>query len=117
MSVGEEVSGLRLDVAQGSETEDCANQSEVSGRQIREAVPGARGRRLKKVTVELTPNLRGWMAYFKLTETKQSLHSCQELAGVGIDGKMGVSLRPRPTRAVVEHRRQPHEPGFPEVRL
>lgn len=40
---------------------------------IREVLKGARGRSLTKVITELNPILRGWMAYFKLTETKQAL--------------------------------------------
>ena len=40
---------------------------------IREVLKGAQGRSLTKVIVELNPALRGWMAYFKLTETKQPL--------------------------------------------
>jgi RNA-directed DNA polymerase len=39
---------------------------------------GARGRRLSTVITELNPILRGWMAYFKLTETKKVL---EELDG------------------------------------
>lgn len=37
---------------------------------IREVLQGARGRSLTTVITELNPILRGWMAYFKLTETK-----------------------------------------------
>ncbi len=40
---------------------------------IREVLQGAQGRSLKKVIDELNPILRGWMAYFKLAETKQAL--------------------------------------------
>ena len=40
---------------------------------IREVLKGARGRSLTKVIDELNPILRGWMAYFKLTETKRVL--------------------------------------------
>ncbi len=40
---------------------------------IREVLKGARGRRLTTVITQLNPILRGWMAYFKLTETKQAL--------------------------------------------
>ena len=40
---------------------------------IRDVLQGARGRRLTKVIDELNPILRGWMAYFKLTETKKVL--------------------------------------------
>ena len=40
---------------------------------IREVLQGARGRSLTTVITELTPILRGWMAYFKLTETKRAL--------------------------------------------
>lgn len=45
---------------------------------IREVLQGARGRSLKKVIDELNPILRGWMAYFKLAETRQAL---EELDG------------------------------------
>ena len=45
---------------------------------IREVLKGARGRSLKKVIDELNPILRGWMAYFKLAETRQAL---EELDG------------------------------------
>lgn len=40
---------------------------------IREVLQGARGRSLTNVISELNPVLRGWMAYFKLTETKKVL--------------------------------------------
>lgn len=40
---------------------------------IREVIKGARGRKLANVITELNPILRGWMAYFKLTETKKAL--------------------------------------------
>ncbi len=40
---------------------------------IRAVLQGARGRSLKKVIDELNPMLRGWMVYFKLTETKRVL--------------------------------------------
>ena len=45
---------------------------------IREVLKGARGRSLTTVITELNPILRGWMAYFKLTETKSVL---EELDG------------------------------------
>ena len=45
---------------------------------IREVLQGARGRSLTTVITELNPILRGWMAYFKLTETKKVL---EELGG------------------------------------
>jgi group II intron reverse transcriptase/maturase len=45
---------------------------------IRDVLKGAQGRSLTKVVDELNPILRGWMAYFKLTETKQVL---EELDG------------------------------------
>ncbi len=45
---------------------------------IREVLKGAQGRSLKKVIDKLNPILRGWMAYFRLTETKQAL---EELDG------------------------------------
>jgi group II intron reverse transcriptase/maturase len=45
---------------------------------IREVLQGARGRSLTNVIAELNPVLRGWMAYFRLTETTQAL---EELDG------------------------------------
>ncbi len=45
---------------------------------IREVLKGARGRSLTTAITELNPILRGWMAYFKLTETKKAL---EELDG------------------------------------
>ena len=45
---------------------------------IREVLQGAGGRSLTKAIEELNPILRGWMAYFKLTETKKAL---EELDG------------------------------------
>ncbi len=45
---------------------------------IRDVLQGARGRSLTTVITELNPILRGWMAYFKLTETKKVL---EELDG------------------------------------
>ena len=40
---------------------------------IREILEGARGRSLTYTSAELNPVLRGWAAYFKLTETKNPL--------------------------------------------
>ncbi|WP_284151387.1 group II intron reverse transcriptase/maturase [Desulfofustis limnaeus] len=45
---------------------------------IREVLKGACGRNLKKTISELSPILRGWMAYFRLTEVKGVL---EELDG------------------------------------
>jgi RNA-directed DNA polymerase len=45
---------------------------------IREVLKGARGRSLTAVIAELNPILRGWVAYFRLTETKKAL---EELDG------------------------------------
>jgi len=45
---------------------------------IREVLKGARGRSLTAVIAELNPILRGWMAYFRLTEAKKAL---EELDG------------------------------------
>jgi group II intron reverse transcriptase/maturase len=52
---------------------------------IREVLKGARGRSLKTVIEELNPILRGWMAYFKLAETKKALE--------GLDGWIRRKLR------------------------
>lgn len=40
---------------------------------IRAVLQGARGRSLTKVIAELNPTLRGWAAYFKLTETRRAV--------------------------------------------
>ena len=40
---------------------------------LADVLKGARGRSLTYTIVELNPVLRGWAAYFKLTETKQAL--------------------------------------------
>ena len=45
---------------------------------IREVLKGARGRSLTYTIAELNPLLRGWMAYFRLTETKTAV---EELDG------------------------------------
>lgn len=45
---------------------------------IREVLKGARGRSLTAVIAELNPILRGWMAYFRLTEARKAL---EELDG------------------------------------
>jgi group II intron reverse transcriptase/maturase len=42
---------------------------------IREVLQGARGRSLTHTIQELNPVLRGWAAYFKLTETKTALEA------------------------------------------
>ena len=52
---------------------------------IREVLKGARGRRLKATIAELNPLLRGWAAYFRLTETKRALEE--------IDGWLRRKLR------------------------
>lgn len=40
---------------------------------VRNVLKGARGRSLAKVIIELNPILRGWMAYFRLTEAKKAV--------------------------------------------
>ena len=45
---------------------------------IRAVLQGARGRSVRATIEELNPVLRGWAAYFKLTETKRAL---EELDG------------------------------------
>jgi group II intron reverse transcriptase/maturase len=54
-----------------------ASRQRLEGR-IREVLKGARGRSLTRTIQELNPALRGWAAYFKLTETKRML---EELDG------------------------------------
>jgi RNA-directed DNA polymerase len=45
---------------------------------VRDVLKGARGRSLRAVTTALNPILRGWMAYFRLSETKKAV---EELDG------------------------------------
>jgi group II intron reverse transcriptase/maturase len=45
---------------------------------VREVLKGARGRSLTRTITELNPMLRGWMAYFRLTESRRAL---EELDG------------------------------------
>jgi group II intron reverse transcriptase/maturase len=52
---------------------------------IREVLQGARGRSLSHTIADLNPILRGWAAYFKLTETKRALEE--------IDGWLRRKLR------------------------
>ena len=52
---------------------------------IREVLKGARGRSVRGTIEELNPVLRGWAAYFKLTETKRALEE--------IDGWLRRKLR------------------------
>ena len=106
---------------------------------IREALNGARGRRLTAVIAEFNPILRGWAGYLKLTEENRAQEKrdgwirrklrCilwrqwkrpylrQELDEGGTDGGACLAFCVRPTRAVVQQWRQPHEPGVPEVHL
>ena len=39
---------------------------------VRDVLKGARGRSLAEVIIALNPILRGWMAYFRLSETKMA---------------------------------------------
>ena len=52
---------------------------------IREVLKGARGRSVRRTIEALNPVLRGWAAYFKLTETKRALEE--------IDGWLRRKLR------------------------
>ncbi len=52
---------------------------------VREVLKGARGRSLSHTVSELNPILRGWAAYFKLTETKRAMEE--------IDGWVRHKLR------------------------
>jgi len=52
---------------------------------IREVLKGARGRSLSDTITALNPILRGWAAYFRLTETKQALEA--------VDGWLRRKLR------------------------
>ena len=47
-------------------------------KRVREVLDGAKGRSLTATIAELNPILRGWMAYFRLSETKKAL---EELDG------------------------------------
>lgn len=52
---------------------------------VREVLKGARGRSVRATIEDLNPVLRGWAAYFKLTETKRALED--------IDGWLRRKLR------------------------
>ena len=67
----EKVSGLQHDVAQNPETADRTDQHQT-------ILQGARGRNLSHTIQQLNQVLRGWAAYFKLTEIKRVL---EELDG------------------------------------
>jgi group II intron reverse transcriptase/maturase len=107
---------------------------------IREVLKGARGRGLKKVIDELNPIPRGWMAYFKLTETRRAPEEidgwigrkprcipwrqwkrpCTRAknlmkAGLTEERAFRSAFNQRATWAVVEQWRKPHEPRVPEV--
>ena len=51
----------------------AANSQQRLQAKIREVLRGARGRSVGRAIGELNPLLRGWAAYFKLTETKKGL--------------------------------------------
>jgi RNA-directed DNA polymerase len=107
---------------------------------VREVLQGAKGRNLRATIDELNRLPRGWMAYFRLSETKRMLEELDgwirrklrlhPVASVETtlyarqgpdegrtDGRTGVSLGLQSTRAVVEQWREPYEPGFPQVVL
>ncbi|MFZ3040569.1 MAG: group II intron maturase-specific domain-containing protein [Thiobacillus sp.] len=106
----------------------------------REVLKGARGRSLKKLIDELNPILRGWMAYFKLTETRRAPEEidgwigrkprcipwrqwkrpCTRAknlmkAGLTEERAFRSAFNQRATWAVVDQWRKPHEPRVPEV--
>jgi RNA-directed DNA polymerase len=58
---------------------------------IREVLKGARGRSLTTVITELNPILRGWMAYFRLTETKKALEEMEAGSGTNCAASCGGS--------------------------
>jgi hypothetical protein len=84
----------------------------------------------------LNPVLRGWAAYFKLTETTRALEemdgcgancaaSCggmetplrsgTQLDEVRLDGRAGVALGVQSARPLVECRGEPHARSLPEI--
>jgi RNA-directed DNA polymerase len=42
---------------------------------VREVLKAARGRSLAKVSIEINPILRGWVASFRLSETKKAVEA------------------------------------------
>ncbi len=105
---------------------------------VRVLLRGARGRSLGATIQTLNPVLRGWAAYFKLTETKRALEDrdgwirhklrcilwrqwkrpyarARNLMKRGLTRGAGVALGHQRARPVVERGREPHERGLPEV--
>jgi len=77
--VAAKVPGLQCHVAPETEAENCANQpSTFLPEKIRQMLRGARGQSLRQITEQLNPILRGWVAYFRLTEERGVL---EELDG------------------------------------
>jgi RNA-directed DNA polymerase len=76
--VGAEVPWLQHDGAQETEAEDRATKPQRLAEKIRKTLREARGGSLKGAIERLNPVLRGWVAYFRLTEVKGVL---EELDG------------------------------------
>ena len=65
--------GYRLTSHQAPKLKIASTSPKRLKDKICEVLKGARGRSLTTVITELNPILRGWMAYFMLTETKKVL--------------------------------------------
>jgi site-specific DNA recombinase len=139
-SVGEDVSGLQHDVAQGPETEDCTGQPETADRQDprrtqgrKRAQPDQSHHRTQPAPArldELLPADRnqagarraGWLAPAQaalpfVATVETYCHSCAQPDEGGTDGRTRLALCVQSTRGVVEQWRKPHESGIPEVVL
>jgi RNA-directed DNA polymerase len=65
-----EVPGLQCHVASETEAENRAAQPPTFRGENPSELRGARGRSLRQVIAQLNPVLRGWLAYFRLTEER-----------------------------------------------
>ena len=105
---------------------------------VRVLLRGAHGRNLATTIQTLNPVMRGWAAYFKLTETKRALEERDgwirhKLRGIlwrqwkrpyararnlmqrGLTAERAWCSASQPARPVVECGREPHACGLPEV--
>ena len=138
-AVAAEVSGLQHHVAPDSRS--CAlprrASSDSSSACASTAARGARAQSGPRIE-NLNPLLRGWAAYFKLTQTRQALESFDgwirrklrcllwrqwkrvhtrpaTLMQARFDGRAGMAVGHQPAWPVVQRRRLSHERGLPQI--
>jgi RNA-directed DNA polymerase len=77
-TVAAEIFGLQCHVAPETEAENRTVSRQRLTEKIRQTLRGAQGQSVKQVIAQLNPLLRGWVAYFRLTEEQGVL---EELDG------------------------------------